>query len=120
MKRIVASICLSYFLMGCKPLKIVSHIESETNIYCVYKITAVSNTGAMHALKNGDVICLYCANADDCILYTKAWIKLYVLTGDPKKGLFISKDTGISCMLESENPAATCATCPGANKFELL
>ncbi len=113
-------ICL-LMLASCKRLEIFLHTEKGSDMYCVYKIGDVKNTGKMHALKKGDIICLYCAGADKCVLYTKQWIKLYQVSNYPNSGqVFIKTDTGISYLLETDDPSATCTTCPGANKFELF
>ena len=118
--HVMAIICLFMFT-GCKPLEMFSHTESGTDTYCVYKIISVKNTGTMQALKKGDIICLYCALSDHCVLYTKQWIKVYEVTGDPTPGhIFIKKDTGISYYLDSDVPSSSCTSCPSTNKFELF
>jgi hypothetical protein len=94
------------------------HTETGTDTYCIYKIGAVKNTGTMQALKKGDVICLYCSGPSHCILYAKQWIKV---VDRPVLGqIVIKKDIGISYYLETDDPSASCTSCPGINKFELL
>ena len=118
--QVMAIICLFMFI-SCKRLEMFSHTESGTDTYCVYKIISVENTGTMRALKKGDIICLYCSLSDHCVLYTKQWIKVYEVTGDPTPGhIFIKKDTGISYYLDSDSPSSSCTSCPSANKFELF
>ncbi|MBD0278770.1 MAG: hypothetical protein ICV81_12520 [Flavisolibacter sp.] len=113
-------ICLFLFT-GCKRLEMFAHTEGGTDTYCVYKISSVNNTGTMPALKQGDVVCLYCLEPTHCVLNTKRWIKVYEVTGDPTPGhIFIKKDTGISYELDSDDPSASCTNCPSTNKFELL
>jgi hypothetical protein len=109
-----------FLFISCKPLRIIPHTETGTDNYCVYKIGSVMNSGAMQALKKGDVICLYCPGAYHCILNNKRWVKMYLLIGDHIPGhIMILKDTGISYLLDSDNPSASCSSCPGTNKFEL-
>jgi len=106
---------------GCKRLEIFAHTEKGADTYCIYKIGDVKNTGSKPSLKKGDLICLYCSGAPHCVLYTKQWIKLVNVEGNPGQNqIFIKSDTGIAYYLETENPAASCTTCPGMNKFELL
>ena len=117
----IAIACL--FIFGsCKQLKMFSHTEKATDTYCIYKISDVKNTGTTQALKKGDVICLYCRGPFTCLLYTKQWIKVYdVQGGDPWMAqIHIRKDIGISYYLETDDPAASCTSCPAINKFELL
>jgi len=117
---IIAIRCL-LVLASCKPLEMFRHTGSGTDTYCVYTISKVDNTGAMQALKKGDIICIYCANPFQCVLHSARWIKVYDVECTPGPNrLFIKKDTGISYYVDQGDPSATCTTCPGPNKFELL
>lgn len=117
----IAITCL-FILGSCKQLEMFRHTEKGTDTYCIYKIREVKNTGTMQALKKGDVICLYCRGPLHCVLYTRQWIKVYDIEGgDPWLGqIYIKKDTGISYYFETDDPNASCTSCPGINKFELL
>ena len=118
--HMVAIICLFMFI-SCKSLEMFSHTESGTDTYCVYKISSVKNTGTEHALKKGDVICLYCTGSSHCEFYNKRWIKVFKVIGDPtKNSIFIKTDIGISYYLESDDPLAPCTSCPNTNKFQLF
>ena len=117
---IIAITCL-LLLASCKPLEMFRHTDNGTDTYCVYTISKVDNTGAMQALKKGDIICIYCAKPFQCVLHTGRWIKVYDVEGTPGPNrIFIKKDTGISYYVDQGDPSATCTTCPGTNKFELL
>ena len=88
-------ICL-LMLVSCKRLEIFAHTEKGSDPYCVYKIGEVKNTGTMRALKKGDIICLYCAGANNCVLYTRQWIKLYLVSNNPNSSQLFTKPILVS------------------------
>ncbi|MGH2566115.1 MAG: hypothetical protein ACRDE8_02535 [Ginsengibacter sp.] len=106
---------------GCKPIKVIPHIEGKGDTYCLYKITKVDNTGSGHALKIGDAVCLYCSGAANCALYGNRWIHVYLSSTDnePLDQLILFTDTEISYYIEPDATSTSCTNCPGQNKFQL-
>lgn len=117
----ILMICASLVFIGCKPIKIIPYVENKGDVYCVYNITDVQNNGTMHALKKGDIICLYCNDNTACQLYTEQWLHLYISNNEnlPPNQINILTNTNISYRLELKD-ASTCVDCPNQNKFKVI
>ena len=123
MRACIFLFSIVFLFIGCKPTRIIPYIEKKGDNYCVYKITKVNNAGTVQALKEGDLVCFYCAQNYNCALYGSRWVHVYLSATGNQTGanqILVLTDTQISYYIEPDNASESCATCPGENKFQML